>query len=226
MKILLVLMVTIGLAMPASFSFAGGSSEELETVKLADQEEEQEVVEEEEQEEEEEAEEEDFDYQEDVEKAAEEYDYDTVPENMKLYKDKYEAYYDESFEVVWAATLEAVNELGCQIARESYSQNDEGLYKGIIKTDMCVFTSGTDSTYDVLQRYSKEMPFIRGGVWQNGRMQYKFVVKELADGSVHILQKSELSGFEENVMNLVYFWESNGILETRIMEKIDKKIKG
>jgi len=215
MKILLIIAMMLGLFLPTTPIMAEDNSDVISVV-LLDQEEEEEQTEEEEE----------YNYEEDLNAEEDEYEYDTVPEHMKLYKDKYEEFYDESFEVVWAATLEAVNELGCQIAREAYSQNEEGLYKGIIRTDMCVFTKGSDSTYDVLQKYSKEMPFIRGGIWENGRMQYKFVVKELADGRVHLLQKSELSGFEDNITHRVHFWESNGILETRIMTRIDNKIKG
>jgi hypothetical protein len=69
------------------------------------------------------------------------------------------------------------------------------------------------------------MPFIRGGKWVNGRMQFKFTVTQQTDKTCYLLLKGALSGFEGFVTNKVHFWESNGILETKMMESIDKNLK-
>jgi hypothetical protein len=90
---------------------------------------------------------------------------------------------------------------------------------------MCVFVEGEGKTIDTLQRYSLKVPVIRGGVWINGRMQYKFIIKEQEDGQVHLRLIGEVSGFENYVTSSVHFWESNGILETRMLRRIEENIE-
>ncbi len=147
-----------------------------------------------------------------------------IPENLKYYKEKYEMDVDAPFELVFRAVKKSITDDNCMILNESYSQTDSGLYKGSVRSDFCVFAQGTDSTFNVLERYSLVMPTIRGGVWANGRIQYRFVIRELASGKVHILLKGELSGLEQYVTNEVQFWQSNGILETKMMDDVKKNI--
>ena len=148
-----------------------------------------------------------------------------VDEKMKYYKEKYEAAFDAPFEVVYRAAKQSISELNCMIMNESYSQTDEGLYKGRVKSDICVLVDGKDSTWDVLQKYSVDLPIIRGGVWQNGGIQYNFILKETKDGKVLVTLKGEISGFEEYVTYLRHFWESNGYLETMMLDRLKKNIE-
>lgn len=148
---------------------------------------------------------------------------DEIPEAEKYLRDKYEDTYDVPFEDVWNAIKGFLEEKSCMIIRDRYSQTDEGLYKGSIHSDMCVLSIG-DTTEPVIKRYSTKIPYIRGGVWANGRMQYKFVVKEQDDGTVHVLLRGEMSGFEEHVTNQVHFWDSNGYLETLAMQNIRRRL--
>jgi len=143
----------------------------------------------------------------------------------KYYKEKYEQTFDYPFEVVWEAIKLSLQEKGYQVAYEKYSQTDEGLYKGSIKSDYCVFSAGDDTTFATLKKYSYEVPFIRGGIWLNGRMEYKFKLKENDDGSVYVRLKGKISGFEDFVTHEVHFWKSNGIFETRMMKNIERNCK-
>lgn len=145
-----------------------------------------------------------------------------VPENLRFYKEKYEFHFDKPFEVVWNAVKKALEETGCMIAQENYKATDEGLYKGVIKSDFCVFTAGKDTTFKTLNKYSYDLPVIRGGIWLNGRMQYTVVVREENNGKVYMQIKGELSGFEDFVTHEVHFWKSNGLFETRMGKKIEK----
>lgn len=150
---------------------------------------------------------------------------DVVKENLKYYKKKYDETYNYPFEVVWASVKKSVADLNCQLMKENYTQNDtSGLFKGSIHTDYCVFSTGSDSTFKVLRKYSLKVPFIRGGVWVTGRVQFKFVVTERKDATVYLTVKGEISGFEEYVTAQVHFWESNGYLETKILETIKKNL--
>lgn len=148
-----------------------------------------------------------------------------VDEKMKYYKEKYEATFDAPFEVVYRAAKQSITDLSCMIMNESYSQTDEGLYKGKVKSDICVLIDNKDSTWDVLQKYSVDLPIIRGGVWQNGGIQYSFILKETKDGKVNVTLKGEMSGFEEYVTYQRHFWVSNGHLETMMLERLKKNVE-
>ncbi|ROL60134.1 hypothetical protein D9V87_02810 [Bacteroidetes/Chlorobi group bacterium MS-B_bin-24] len=150
---------------------------------------------------------------------------ETVPERLKFYKERYEETFSESFDMVWRAIKKSLDDIGCMISYEKYQQNDEGYFTGTLKSDFCVFSFGKDTTFQVLKRYSYEMPLIRGGIWINGRIQYTFKVKENPDGSVFISFKGQLSGFEDFVTHQVHFWKSNGILETQMLERIKNNLK-
>lgn len=143
-----------------------------------------------------------------------------VPENLRYYKEAYKEVYDLSFETIWQAIKKSLEDIGCMISQEKYSQTDQGLYKGSLKSDFCVFTAGKDSTFKTLKKYSFELPVIRGGIWLNGRMQYKFKLEETPDNKVKLDLKGELSGFEDFVTHEVIFWKSNGYFEAKMLDRI------
>ncbi len=144
----------------------------------------------------------------------------TQAERMKFYREVYEDTYDATFEEVWAVVQRSVEEANCQIAKKSYSQNDEGLYRGSIISEYCVFSTGEDTTFNVLKKYSVKIPVIRGGIWITGRMRYKFTITEKEDGTVHLVLNGEISGFERYVTGQVHFWQSNGYFETMMLRRI------
>jgi hypothetical protein len=154
-----------------------------------------------------------------------------IPENMKYYKEKYEEVYKEPFDAVWNAIKKSLADCNCMIARESYKQNEDGFYKGVLTSDMCVFVNGSDSAHAKLKEYSISMPVVYGGVWINGRATYKFILQEFDDGTVHLTLKVDICGFEEKVTYQVHFWDatlnekSNGILETQMLEAIRKNVE-
>lgn len=141
---------------------------------------------------------------------------------LQYYKDKYEKTYPFLFEEVYIAIKDVIAGMNCMISNESQKQDEEGFQKGNIKSDFRVLAVGSDSAMPVMKRYSYDFPVIRGGVWSNGRAQYKFLLKELEDGDTYVLLKVELSGQEEYVTRQVQFWKSNGILEYEMFEAIDK----
>ncbi len=149
---------------------------------------------------------------------------ENIPERLKFYKEKYEETFKENFDVVWRAIKKSLDDIGCMISYEKYQQDDEGYFNGTIKSDFCVFSFGKDTTFQVLKRYSYEMPLIRGGIWINGRIKYTFKVKENPDGTVFLSFKGQLSGFEDFVTHQVHFWKSNGILETQMLERIKNNL--
>lgn len=132
----------------------------------------------------------------------------------------YERVFNASFETVWNTVINAIENLNCQILQKNYNQTEEGYYKGKIFSDYCVILGKTDSTWDVLKKYSVKIPVIRGGVWVSGRIQYKFWLTENPDGTTHLKLKGQISGMEEHATSKVHFWESNGILEREILNKI------
>jgi hypothetical protein len=143
-----------------------------------------------------------------------------VESHLRYFQEKYEMQFDAPFEVVWNSILEAIQNTDCMIASSNSRQTDEGFYRGVIKSDFCVFSAGVDSTFHVLQKYSFDMPVIPSAKWESGRIQHKFIVKEQEDGSVDVLHTSEMSGWEGRVTAEVHFWKSSGMLEHYLQEDI------
>lgn len=154
----------------------------------------------------------------------EEEEIESKTERLKYYRERYEDTFNETFETVWLAIKKTLEDIGCMISYEKYQQDTNGLFRGTIKSDFCVFSMGKDTTFKVLKRFSYEMPLIRGGIWINGRIQYTFRVIENEDGSIYLSFKGQLSGFEEFVTHQVHFWKSNGYLETKMLERIKANI--
>ena len=146
-------------------------------------------------------------------------------EAMKYLKDKYYAEFDGVyFEDVWNAVIESLSKQGCELMTKVQKTNDEGFLKGVMKSEFCVFVND-ETTFDQLKIYSVKMPIIRGGIWTNGRIQYKIILEEINEGEgTSILIDGELSGAEENVTNEVHFWESNGFFETDLLYRVKKKL--
>jgi hypothetical protein len=136
------------------------------------------------------------------------------------FKERYDDTLAYSFEVVWNAIKLSLENISCLISQEKYSQTDQGLFKGSLKSDYCVFSQGKDSTFDVLKKFSVEVPYIRGGMWLTGRMQYKFNLTEREDNTIYLLLKGEVSGWEEFVTHEVHFWKSNGYFETMMLKNV------
>ncbi len=149
-----------------------------------------------------------------------------APDPMRYYQAKYELNFSTNIDIVIEAIEEIFEEYGCTLIQNVKKPDIDGFEKAIIKSDYCVIEEGEHS-FDTLMYYSKTngMPFIRGGLWKNGRIQYKFVIKELESGGCHLLLKASLSGFENNITNKVHFWESNGMLEHSMLEAISAKVK-
>lgn len=148
-----------------------------------------------------------------------------VDEKLRYYKEKYEFVSKKQFTEVWNAIIQSLEIINCQVMQKKESQTETGSLKGNIQSDFCVFSMAGNNVKDSLEKYSLKMPIIRGAVWENARMQYKFILKENEDMTVNILIKGDLSGREKNVTNEVHFWQSNGIFETEMLERI-KKILG
>jgi hypothetical protein len=123
------------------------------------------------------------------------------------------------FPIVWKAIHKALETINCRVETEKKSQDDNNLFKGNIRTENWIFITGEDSTLDVLEKYGV-VPTIRAGRWVSGRAQFKFIIKEKDDETTDFRLTSEISGFEEYVTQKVHFWNSNGVLDNQIMEKI------
>jgi len=130
------------------------------------------------------------------------------------------------FPTVLNAVKKTIKDNGCMIEDEKDPKiTEEDLYKIVIRTNMCVYVVGEDSTLITMQRYSRAVPVIRAGRWVNGRIQYRIILNENKDReSTSLVLKSEMSGFEDYVTSKVHFWNSNGILENQFIEKLKANI--
>lgn len=148
-------------------------------------------------------------------------------EKLKYYKESYEDTLDAAFEDVYQICQDLISEYhACQVAfTPSPVQDDEGYFKGVVKSDYCVYSRGRDSTWENIQSYGLDVPFIRGGVWETARTQFTFRLYELETGEVRVKLVAQMSGFEEYVTNKFHFWKSNGYEETMMMEKLAKRVE-
>lgn len=147
----------------------------------------------------------------------------TEKEKFPYLKEKYEFTVDKPFDEVWQSALKSIDELNCMIINKSSKQDDNGLYKGKLESDFCVFAVG-DTVWENFKFYATEPPFIRGGVWKTGRFQYKIIVREEENGQTYIRVMGEVSGHETHVTDKVHFFQSNGFKETMMMERIKKNL--
>lgn len=147
-------------------------------------------------------------------------------EGLAFKKDKYYMETDAFFEDVWNAVIETLKSDNCELITKVQKQNDEGFFKGVFKSEFCLFTTiEDDEIVAELERYSYKVPVIRGGVWETGRVQYKIIINEIDGGEkTSVLVKAEISGAETNVTNEVHFWESNGYYETNLLSRVEYKL--
>lgn len=133
--------------------------------------------------------------------------------------------FKKPFPTVWKTVLKLIEERGCSIESKKQSQDEKTeAFKGNIKSEACVIVTGEDSTRDVLMKYGK-VPMIRGGVWISGRIQYNFAIKDIPeDKTVQVVLTAQLSGKEDYITQVIHEWNSNGILETQLMEDLKKAI--
>lgn len=146
-------------------------------------------------------------------------------EAMKYFKEKYTEEIDGvSFEDTWNAVISSLSDKGCELITKVEKPNEEGFLKGVMQSEFCVFVNDKTS-FDLLRIYSVKMPVIRGGIWTNGRIQFKIIIEEINEGeTMSIKVTGELSGSEENVTNEVHFWQSNGWFETDLLYRIKNKL--
>lgn len=145
---------------------------------------------------------------------------DDIDPKLRFYKEKYEASYaNTTLELVFKAIKKMLADQNTLIANEKNKQDDNGLFTGSIKSDFIIIAEG-DTAAEITKPYSLDFPYIPAGAWRTGRIQYRFVVKETNDNKVNLTLFSEMSGFESYVTRKVHFWKSNGILETKLLEKL------
>lgn len=127
------------------------------------------------------------------------------------------------FPTVWKAIHKALETMNCRVETEKKAESETGLFRGNIRTENCIFVTGEDSTLDRLEQYGV-VPTIRAGRWVSGRSQMKFIIKEKDDETTDVRLTTEISGFEEYVTQKVHFWNSNGVLDAQVMEKIKEAL--
>jgi hypothetical protein len=124
------------------------------------------------------------------------------------------------FPEVWRAVKQALTERGCQLGYDRYLEDTAGMLSGMLRSEFCVLVQGEDSTRAVMERYSVQIPRIRGARWMNGRVQYTVRLRELDTAGVELRLTAELSGMEGYITNRVHFWASNGVLERQLLARI------
>ncbi len=140
------------------------------------------------------------------------------------YKDTFDIKMNASFEKVWNSTKELVGELGGQLAVQKSSQDEEGKYRGTIKSDNIIIADGVDSSIKVLQRYEYEMIYVPNGVWTIGRVNYRIVMNEIDADNTRIQLFIQLSGKENKITQIFHFFKSNGVLENEFLKKLYAKL--
>jgi hypothetical protein len=152
------------------------------------------------------------------------YTAEDLPERYKNYRMKYIQSFDAPFEDVFNAVIENLNETSCRTVVDKQSMTDEGFFKGVIKSDYCVFVNNVDGIVDSLDYYSVKVPFIRGSIWETGRMKYTFILRESEEGPTSVEVRGEISGLESNITETIHFWESNGNFEVAFLNNVADRL--
>lgn len=130
-----------------------------------------------------------------------------------------------TFGKVWRAVKKSMEEVACTKAQVADQGNDDDEFrKGKYVSDYCVLAQGDDSTKSVIKRYS-EVPRIRGGIWTTFRVQYTFNLREEEGNKTKIILRAQCSGYEEFITQETHFWNSNGILEKQMMDRLLANVK-
>ena len=148
-----------------------------------------------------------------------------VPDKLKYYKEKYEIQFDSEFQTVFDACKKFIeNNLSCQILNSKVRDQEDGTHRGIVRSELCIFSQNESEIFKTIQKYALDAPFIRGGVWTSGRMQYTFIVTEIGDNKINLELRGEMSGFENHVSFKAYFFKSNGLLEQEAFDAITELV--
>lgn len=148
-----------------------------------------------------------------------------VPERLKYYKEQYEATYKANFEIVWNSVKETLDEMKCHYLSPSFRVDSAGFYIGSITTEDWVFSEGTDSTFELINRYGLDVPQIPGAIWITGRLAFKIRIRQIDDQTIFISFKTKMSGREDSSTQQVHYWKSNGLLELAFLERVDAKMQ-
>lgn len=140
------------------------------------------------------------------------------------FKEKYEWTFNAPFEKAWNSVKELMTELGGQIAVQKSSQDEEGKYKGTLKSDNIIIAEGIDTTYHILQQYENKMIDIPNCQWVTARVNYKATFNEIDENTTKMQLIVQLSGFEKKISNQFHFIVSNGLKEKDFYEKLVKKL--
>lgn len=140
------------------------------------------------------------------------------------YKDTFDLKVNAAFEPLWNSAKELISEMGGQLAVQKSYQNDEGLFQGTLKSDNVVLAEGSDTTFNVLQRYEYKMIYIPNNDWNIGRVNYRLLMSEIDEKTTRLRLFVQLSGFEKRITNQFHFFKSNGLLEKDFIERLYKKL--
>lgn len=141
------------------------------------------------------------------------------------YKDTFNIEVKADFEKTWNACKDIIAEYGGNLVVNRSSQDDEGKFKGSLKSDAIILVQGIDSTLSVLQRYEYDMVYIPNSQWTIGRVIYRVVMKEIDENTTNLTLFVQLSGKEDKITQIFHFFKSNGILENRFFDKLHEKLK-
>lgn len=140
------------------------------------------------------------------------------------YKDTFDLKVNAPFETVWNSAKDLITEMGGQLAVQKSFQNDEGLFQGTLKSDNIVLTEGSDTTFNILQKYEYKMVYIPNNDWNIGRVTYRLLMNEIDETTTRLRLFVQLSGFEKRITNQFHFFKSNGLLEKEFFENLYSKL--
>ena len=130
-----------------------------------------------------------------------------VPETARLF--------NHSFDKVWAATVaELSGSWPFQLVEKD---------SGLIETQMVGFGPGF-SGWTRLENFSIP-PRLLLATWSGGaRGRMSILIVSQEGGSTSVRLKGHFEGFENNVANAWYVWQSTGVLEGQILDRIAARL--
>jgi len=124
--------------------------------------------------------------------------------------------FDKNFEEVWEATVSVLSE-------EEYPIRTIEKDNGLIITDFVIFTKGL--SVEVEREIDKVAvrPSIIFGTWSQGRYSLSIFVTEKNNGTL-LRIKPHIEAYENNVTNSWHVCDSRGLIEKKLLGKIEQLI--
>ncbi|MDB5034175.1 MAG: hypothetical protein JWQ98_1416 [Chlorobi bacterium] len=124
--------------------------------------------------------------------------------------------YPKDYDAIFKAVKAGLQSIGYEV---NYASKKTSLIETSFKQ-----LANEDTFFDTMAVYG-DIPYIRSPGWTIGRVQVKVTLERMDSMKTAVKVLAQLSGYEERFANRWLYWKSNGKLEERAMDAINKSVE-